>query len=307
MTVCIIILNYNGFSDTKECIESVLKHINGSICKVVVVDNGSNSNDLIRLRELCNKHSIIYLIETSNNRGYAGGNNIGIEFARARHFEYICILNNDTIVKSDFLTPCIEVLSSQKKIGFLGPAIIDYETNQIQSSGGEINVLRGRVDLINSGHNPNDILNKGLISCDYVGGACIICRTELIDRIGMIPEDYFLFYEETEWCYKALREGYKNFCITDCSIIHKGSQSTSQYSGLQEYLMARNRVVFVKRNMQSRAKFILFLIYLVFGNVKRIFKDKERFRPYFKYYLDGLTGRVDPRYPFVICKNEERL
>lgn len=306
MRACIIILNYNDFLDTKVCIESVLQHVNSKEYKLIVVDNGSRQDEIGRLRSLNKEIRDFCLLETGKNLGYAGGNNVGIQYAKANDFEYICVLNNDTIIKEDFLTPCLDVLSRQKKIGFLGPAIIDYKTNKIQSTGGKIDILRGRVDLINSGEDQKRILKDDkIIPCDYVGGACIICRAELLKEIGTIPENYFLFFEETEWCYKALMKGYKNYCVPEVTIVHKGSQSTGHYRGLQEYLMARNRVVFVKRNIGNPFKFILFLMYLLFGNIKRVFKDSKRFMPYFGYYMDGLTGKVDSRYPFVICKTEE--
>ena len=305
MKACIIILNYNGFADTKECINSILENIELTKNKIVVVDNGSSKGEIELLRNLC-KNEKICLIETHKNLGYARGNNVGIQYAIVNQFVYICILNNDTIIVEDFLTPCMETLSLHHEVGFLGPAIIDYKTNKIQSTGGEIDMLRGRVDLLNPGADPKIILKGNrFVSCDYVGGACIICRTDLIEKIGTIPENYFLFYEETEWCYKALKIGYRNLCQTDTIVIHKGSQSTNHYRGLQEYLMARNRVVFVKRNAQNTFNFITFLVYLFLGNVKRMCMDYKRFKPYFRYYLDGLTGKVDTKYPFVICKNDE--
>lgn len=302
MKVCIIILNYNGFHDTIECIDGVLKYIDLAICEILVVDNGSEQDDIMHLRKFCGNNPV-HLIETKKNLGYAGGNNAGIQYAINKGYEYVCILNNDTIVSEDFLTPCIDVLASKKEIGFVGPTIIDYKTNRIQSTGGSIDLLRGKVDLLNPGANAEEIRSKlQMIPCDYVGGACIIFRVNLIDKVGLIPENYFLFFEETEWCYRALRAGYHNYCLTDYSIVHKGSQSTGNYSGLQEYLMARNRVVFVKRNMKNPFKFTVFLLYILCGNIRRVFHDRKRFQPYFRYYLDGLFGRKDARYPFVIFK-----
>lgn len=304
MKACIIVLNYNGFSDTKECIDSIFENIKLEKNEIIVVDNGSSEDEIVLLRDLC-ENKKIHLIETHKNLGYAGGNNVGIQYAIAQKFDYICILNNDTIVVKDFLTPCMETLSLHHEVGFLGPAIIDYKTNTIQSTGGRIDILRGRVDLLNFSADPKVILKENrFVLCDYVGGACIICRTELIQEIGMIPESYFLFYEETEWCYKAIKHGYINLCQTNAVVLHKGSQSTSHYVGLQEYLMARNRVVFVKRNARNAFEFTIFFIYLILGNIKRCFINYKRFAPYFKYYLDGLTGKVDTKYPFVICKEK---
>ena len=112
-----------------------------------------------------------------------------------------------------------------------------------------------------------------------------------------------MFFEETEWCYKATLMGYKNICLTNYFIYHKGSVSIKSVSGLQEYLMNRNRVVFVKRNIGSRYQFIKFLLYLYTRFLFRLLIGKENNIKILKYYWDGVTDRIDAAYPFIVIKS----
>ena len=91
-------------------------------------------------------------------------------------------------------------------------------------------------------------INEKVIDVDYLGGACFVCKREVIEKIGLIPENYFLFYEETEFCLNAKRKGYSLKCITESKVYHKGAATISKYSGLSYYFLNRNRIVFMRRN-----------------------------------------------------------
>lgn len=298
--VCIVILNYNNFEDTIECVQSLRSAINSEKYKIVIVDNASTNDSVSKL------NNILYPIEiivSSENRGYAHGNNIGIKYAEQAGYEYICILNNDTIIDVDFIETCKNELKNSAQVAFVSPALVEYKDNNlIQSTGGDIFINKGIVTLKNHGARRIDLLPK--IESDYIGGACIMFRTSVLKNIGYIPENYFLFFEETEWCYKAQKMGYKNICLTDSYIYHKGSVSIKSVSGLQEYLMARNRVVFVRRNIDSRIKYYCFLIYLFLQQGYHFLLRKNNAKNKIRYYLDGVFNRVDPSYPFIIVENE---
>ena len=132
----------------------------------------------------------------------------------------------------------------------------------------------------------------------------MLFRTEVLKKLGYIPESYFLFYEETEWCYKAKEQGFKNICLTDYYIYHKGSVSINAINGLQEYLMNRNKVVFVKRNINSKIKYIRFLMYLLFRFTYRFLLGKEKNIKIIRYYVDGIRGVIDSKYPFIVIEND---
>ena len=311
--VCIVILNYNNCEDTIECVQSLRSAINSEKYKIVIVDNASTNDSVSKLNNILSPIEIIvssakHLYICSSHPNIGGGEFIeilftGIKYAEQAGYEYICILNNDTIIDVDFIETCKNELKNSAQVAFVSPALVEYKDNNlIQSTGGDIFINKGIVTLKNHGARRIELPPK--IESDYIGGACIMFRTSILKNIGYIPENYFLFFEETEWCYKAQKMGYKNICLTDSYIYHKGSVSIKSVSGLQEYLMARNRVVFVRRNIDSRIKYYCFLIYLFLQQGYHFLLRKNNAKNKIRYYLDGVFNRVDPSYPFIIVENE---
>ncbi|MBQ6843139.1 MAG: glycosyltransferase family 2 protein [Agathobacter sp.] len=300
MKTCIIILNYNNYQDTIECIKSV-KQINDTEYEILVVDNCStNESYEVLKKEACEN---VKVIQTEKNLGYAGGNNVAIRYARKEGFDYICILNNDTIVDEKFLSTSIEYLENHSDVAFVGPIVLDYHHGFVQSTGGNVLVNRGETRLLNHKVNREDV---GLeIECDFIVGACLVFKTALLDDIGLIPENYFLFYEESEWCYKARKKGYRNVCLNTTFILHKGSVSINQYEGLSAYLMARNRVIFFKRNIAAKGfRYLSFLLFLLVDTIYvMIVADKKAWRN-IPAYIDGMRNRVSEKYPFIIINEE---
>ncbi|ADK13612.1 glycosyltransferase family 2 protein [Clostridium ljungdahlii] len=291
--VYIIILNYNGYKDTIECVNS-LKKINYKNYKIVIVDNNSTDESEKILKEKFNQ---CIIIQTGKNLGYAGGNNVGIRYAVKNNSDYICILNNDVIVEKCFLEELVKYLYSNHNTAMVGPMICEYSNKRvIQSTGAIVNLYKGSVPSLNSGK-MEDVVNQKVIKCDYIGGACILVRKEILDEIGLIPENYFLFFEETEWCLKAKKMGYDIVCYCNAKVNHKGSASINKVSGLSEYFMHRNRVVFEKRNA-NLIQLICFYVYLFLQTIYKIVLKKQSLN-ILKYYIDGLLNRVDERYSFV--------
>lgn len=291
-SVYIIILNYNGHKDTIECVKS-LANIQYDNFKVVIVDN--NSTD--KSEEIIRTHfPYIKIIQTGHNLGYAAGNNCGIEYAIKSGAEYICILNNDTIAVEDFLSPLIHYLSSNNQPTIIGPMILEQDNHTVQSTGAIIDLFRGRVPVINNGKFKEEISDE-IIKCDYIGGACLVFSSDVVNNIGLLPENYFLFYEETEWCLKAKLQGFDIICDPNISIVHKGSVSINKVSGLIAYLVSRNRVVFMRRNT-NMFNFIIFIVYLFMETIYKVIVGKKSFKT-FGYYSDGLFNKVKKEYNFI--------
>lgn len=271
--VAIIILNYKGLDDTIECVKSVKKIMyKNFLC--AIVDNDSQDGSYEKLKEMFPEYKIIQFGE---NKGYAAGNNLGIKYALQEEAEYVCILNNDVIVKSDFLNVIIEYMEKNNTVGIAGPKICEYFAPEvIQSTGARIDLYKGVVPALNVGIAEEKISDE-IIQCDYVGGACLIVKSEVISKIGLIPECYFLFFEETEWCLKAKRCNYDVVCISKAKIFHKGSASINKISGLSEYYFSKNQVLFEKRNA-SKLQFIYFTFYLLLKLTYLIIFRKKKLR-----------------------------
>ena len=283
-----IILNYNNYEDTIACIDS-FSSVSSVDYSLVVVDNGSKRGCLEKLERFINqREEAIALIKEDTNLGYAAGNNVGIKYAIEHGAEYIAIINNDVLVNDTSFAPCIEILESNDKCAFVGPAMLERNSNRIQYTGGKVDIFRSIAGHLNQGrkYSPSEYI----IDCDYVGGACMVFRASIIDVLGALPECYFLFWEETEWCIRAKKIGMKCLCTMKGYIHHKGSASIKKEKGYADYYLQRNRIIFAKRNNDkaaNKAKSILW----IFANtiVRGILID----RCYFKripYYVDGLIG-----------------
>lgn len=282
--VYIVILNFNSGEDTVNCVKSLekLKYEN---FKIIIVDNASKDNSLEIIRDKC---IFDKLIISEENLGYANGNNLGIKYALQMRAEYICILNNDIEAEADFLNILMEYMLKNKKTGIAGPCICDFaEREKVQTMGADINLYTGLAQGKYKGYSYSKVMDKELM-VDYLGGAGFIVRREVFETIGLIPENYFLFFEETEFCLKAKKAGFDIVTLGKSRIFHKRSATIAKYKGLSYFFLNRNRIVFVRRNANSIQK-IIFSIYIVFESIGRIIIRKEPFS-LFSFYLEGLKA-----------------
>jgi len=288
-SVYIVVLNYNGLEDTIECVDS-LKKLEYTNYQIVLVDNCSTDESATRLKEIYPEY---YFIKTERNFGYAGGNNAGIKYALKQSADYICILNNDVVVEPDFLDFIIKEMENDYGIGITGPKICEYDDKSvIQSTGSKISLYTGRVPAINAGKKCSDFQDS--ISVDYIGGACLVIRSSLIEEIGLIPEIYFLFFEETEWCLKAKRNKNKIVCVCQSRVYHKGSVSIAKIKGLKAYYMTRNNFLFIKRNALFIQK-IVFTAYITLRLSMTFIKGliTGRFNmDIYRGFIDGIHNRT---------------
>lgn len=284
----VIILNYKGYDDTIHCIESVKASFYDNF-RILVVDNSSCidfKNQLLR------QFPDVDYISTGSNLGFAGGNNIGICHAVSHGAEYICLLNNDTVIAPDTLDILTEPLN-KGKAAITGPANLFWNSNLIYSTGMLINFYRGNAMALN--HKVDiELISSDEIDCDYLEGTCLVFHRSLLDSIGYIPEVYFLYYEETEWCCLAKRKGLRILCLPEAKLWHKGSAEVSQISGLKLYFEDRNRLLFERRNAPIAAQFFFygyFFLQFVFRCLtgKRSLKSLGAVR-------DGLCNRLNKNF-----------
>ncbi|QAA32020.1 glycosyltransferase family 2 protein [Clostridium manihotivorum] len=285
--VFIVILNFNSYTETLRCLESVLDN-DYSNYQVVVVDN--NSTDASK--EILDNHSDKFkLLTNSTNLGYANGNNVGIKYALENNADYVCILNNDVEVEKNFLSELINYMNVNENVGIAGPCICDFqERDNVQSMGANINLFTGLAQAKGKNTSYTSIKEDSL-SVDYLGGACFVARKEVFKKIGLIPEMYFLFFEETEFCLKAKKAGYKLICLNSSRVYHKQSATISKYKGLSYFFLNRNRIVFMRRNAKLYHK-VIFSFYIIIETFARKVLKNEPLS-LFRVYLDGLKADVN--------------
>jgi len=261
--IAVVILNWNGYEDTSECIISLQK-ITYKNYKIIVVDNGSDAEEFNKLK---NNFPKIKVLRSDVNLGFTGGNNLGIKYSLEEKVDYILLLNNDTIVESNFLEPLLDAYEKNKNAGIVAPQInYFHEPKKIWSAGGTISRLRGSgfaySDRIENKIKPN---NR---SVAFVSGCCMLIKSELFNKVGYFDDNYFLYIEDTDLCFRTLHAGYKIIVNHHSKIFHKVSNSTKEnLSLLPLYYATRNRLYFTKKNFPDF--FILTLIYISFAMITK--------------------------------------
>jgi len=256
--VLLLIVNWNGLNDTLECLAS-LRKIHYQHYRIIVVDNGSSGNDVTVLKSLPSEQ--IELIEIDKNRGYAKGVNAGIKYAEAKYSpDYFLLLNNDTIVDPDFLNQLVVAAESSDVIGIVGPKVYFYNApNLIQSIGVKINMYTSAPSY--DGFKKMDVGQyENVRDVDWMG-PCAMVKAAVFNKIGYFDEDYFVYWEDADFCIRAKKAGYQVCYIPSAKIWHKLWGSYRDSSDLIYYYMSRNRIRFMKKNA-SRCEYICFLAYL---------------------------------------------
>ena len=255
--VSIITINYNGLKDTCELIDTL--PLEDDSIEVIVVDNASKEDEATKIEQ---RYPQVTVIRSKENLGFAGGNNLGIQSAQGK---YLFFLNNDTILRpqtSDF-RPLITRLESSDKIGAVCPQIkFSWGDNPIQYAGyTPLSSITMRNRSIGFGEADSGQYNTPHPT-PYAHGAAMMVKREVIDKAGLMPECYFLYYEELDWSMMIRRAGYDIWYEPACTIFHKESQTTGQNSPLRTYFITRNRLVFAKRNIKRPQKYLTYL-YLI--------------------------------------------
>ena len=245
--VSIILVNWNNFEDSAECLES-LKECTYPNYEVIVVDNGSNGNDARLLRERFADY--IRLIENKSNIGFAGGCNIGIQDALKGDTEYVLLLNNDTIVKPNFLDKMVNVVQGDKQVGIAGGKILCYEfPDTIWFGGGIVDYKTGNTPIIGSGEKDKGQYDN-VTEVDWICSCYMFISRDLLKQVGLFDEIYFFGWEDADLCVRAARNGYKVKFVPESKIWHKGWGRVKQrrLQGRPLYYATRGHFFFMDKH-----------------------------------------------------------
>jgi GT2 family glycosyltransferase len=342
--VDIIVINSNGFNDTIDCIQSVLNNDYDNF-RIVIVDNNSTDNSINEIIKWSDKKSSlgvysysdgifeknktrnhpgtktrnpIIVIRSDEVKGFAENNNIGMKFCLSDGKpEYFWLLNNDTVVVKDTLVRLIELSESDSSIGITGSKLIYfYNTDVVQTMGND------RVSWKGIGYGSYDGIKSNVILPDKIGmksivGASLLIKAEVVEKIGLMEECYFMTHEETAWCVRASRAGYQLFTSSNSVVYHKEGRSTDRRRTIKKffwlkasrttvvdfliwgYYSFRNEIYFVRNHYGPK-----YLLYVLFYLPKKIFvktvsififNDDHKFiRLYLliKAVFDGVTSRM---------------
>jgi GT2 family glycosyltransferase len=243
----VILLNYNGARDTIDCIES-LQRSSFEDFEVVVVDNASFHDSVELLKIQCPDTTLII---NSRNMGFAGGNNIGIRHALNGRSEFILLLNNDTTVDSDALATLVKTMEENPQAGIVGGKVYYSDRPKvIWFAGGYFNPNSGFGD--HYGKTEEDCGQYNTVrQCDFITGCCMLVRRGVFEKIGLLDDSYFLYYEDVDFCTRARHVGYSVLYQPGAVIYHKISQATSWDSPVYVYFNLRNKIFYLRKNSRA--------------------------------------------------------
>ena len=270
----IITVNYNGIKDTCELIETL--PLEDESLEVIVVDNASKEDEASIIKK---RYSQVKVIRSNQNLGFAGGNNLGIKAAKGK---YLFFINNDTLLRhqTSDIRHLIYRLESSPKIGMVCPKIrFAWGDNPIQFAGyTPLSLITMRNHAIGCGE-PDKGQYDTAHPTPYAHGAAMMVKREVIEKSGMMPECYFLYYEELDWSMMIRRAGYDIWYEPACTIYHKESQTTGQNSPLRAYYLTRNRLLFVKRNYSNATRYLSYAYLIAIVAVRDILNHTIQRRP----------------------------
>lgn len=269
----IITVNYNGLKDTCELIDTI--PFDDYSLEVIVVDNGSKVDEAVEIKK---RYPHVIVIRSEQNLGFAGGNNLGIKEAKGK---YLYFINNDTLIyqgenrekAKNSLQALIDRLESSDKIGVVCPKIyFSWEEKLIQFAGytplSRVTIRNRAIGCGEKDKGQHDTPHP----TPYAHGAAMMVKRKAVDKAGLMPECYFLYYEELDWSMMMRRAGYDIWYEPAATIYHKESQSTGQNSPLRTFYITRNRLLYVKRNVDNIEKYISFIYLICIVAVKDMFK-----------------------------------
>ncbi|MBO6497572.1 MAG: glycosyltransferase family 2 protein [Roseivirga sp.] len=249
-SVAIVLLNWNGFNHTIKCIES-LRDITYNNAEVVLVDNGSENSEVEKLREIAG----IKLIENDKNYGFTGGNNIGLKYAFEHGYDYLMMLNNDTIVEPGFLEPLIN--GFDEGTGAVQPKIYTMDPpDTIWNAGGKFNKWLGLTKTIGSGAKDNPSFDVQM-EVDWITGCAMVFPARMISEIGYLDDNFFILFEDSDWSLRCRTKGYKLKYVPQSRIYHfESATAVSRVKGkegfrspFRQYINIRNHLYFLRKNL----------------------------------------------------------
>ncbi len=285
--ISIITINYKQAEVTNELLDS-LSQVTWNNLEIIVVDNNSGTTDT---KKINTNYKNVKLICSFKNLGFAGGNNLGIKYAKGK---YILLLNNDTEVFPEFIEPMVELMEENSTIGAISPLIKYFENPKwIQYAGfTSMNPLTQRINAIGKGK--MDIGQYAMPkSTAFAHGCAMLVPRKVIEKIGTMNEEYFLYYEEHDWSYRIKKAGYKIYFQPKSVVLHKESISTGKNSPLKTYFITRNRILYMKKHFHAFWKLLsglyLVLISIPF-NLIRFAMNKRT--AHLSAYVDAITWNL---------------
>lgn len=258
-----ITVNYNGLKDTCELIDSIQQVVHSVVYEIIVVDNASRNDEA---KTIQSQYPDVIVIGSGKNLGFAGGNNLGIRQASGK---YLFLINNDTYFEEDHILDLLKRLESSPRIGGISPKLrFAFFPRNIQYTGfTPLSPISLRNETIGYGQSDNGQFDTPH-STPFLHGAAMLIKKDVIEKVGLMSEMFFLYYEEMDWCTRMTDAGYELWYEPCCTVFHKESQSIGKYSQLQVFYLTRNRLLYAWRNRHGQKRFFSILYLFTIATAK---------------------------------------
>ncbi len=279
--VSIITVNYNQNQVTEALLNSIEATNTYSEIEIIVVDNASRLNVVAQWRS---QFPHINFIRSEENLGFAGGNNLGIKNATG---DYLFLVNNDTEFTPMLINTLVDVLEKNEEVGIISPKIKYFDNpSMIQYAGfTAMNYFTARNKCIGQFDIDTGQFDSYTGVTGFVHGAAMMVRKEVINKAGLMDENFFLYYEEMDWCEKIRKCGYQVWVCMQALIYHKESVSVGKSSSLKEYFMNRNRLLFLRKNTTAKHRVVFYIYFSFFVLPRNILKYIKEGNPQYAIIL----------------------
>lgn len=243
----IVILTFNRWQDTHECLTQLLAS-DARAARIIVVDNGSTDETL---QALAREFPHVHILRNAANLGYAEGNNVGLRYALANGFEFVVVLNNDVLVAPNWLAPLLQAAQDDPRAALLGPLVLHANEPQvIQSAGG---VLPRDWHSYHRGANESDTGKYRGGPVDWLTGCAMLVRTRALSKIGLLDSSFFMYGEDVDWCITARQAGYHVLLVPQSRVWHKGVERLYTPAPHVTYYSARNELQLIRKHRGGNA------------------------------------------------------
>ena len=292
ISVAIVIINWKKYDFTYKCINSVLNSSFKNF-KIILVDNQYNKDELYEL----SRNKKIHIIKNKINHGFAKANNQGIKYALKNKYDYIMLLNNDTLIKNDLLKILIKHSNTlNQKI--IQPLILNYDGTKIWNAGGTINNFFGTFQTYKKGENFKNFKSNRHFT-DWFTGCCVFIKSEIFNEVGYFDERFFAYYEDVDFSIRLKANGYSVSMMNDSYLQHFESassksiyQNEGNLSPYVHYLNIRNHILLLKKHSKSFNIIGVFIYQLIkISSYLIYFLIRLRFRK-FKMVLNGVIDAL---------------
>lgn len=284
----IVILNLNLKDDTIALIQSLIRA--GAIPEqIIVIDNGSTDDSVPALRKTFDDRLI--LVENRQNLGFTGGNNLGFDIASHMRAEWVLLLNNDTLVADDFFDQFEQAIKTDPSYHILSPVIFYHSQPDVIWHMGS-RIIPGTLLARNIYYGKNMPKNVPLLMpVDFISGCAMFIHVDVYKKVGLFDPQFFAYWEEVDFCYRAQKAGFRLGIVTSAKIWHKISSTANKDVSLQRYLYIRNMIYYTKKHASGLQKPIMrcYLLYRLIQEVIKLLVSKQTsfIRPTLNGWKDG--------------------